>query len=540
MTSHPILIACLVLLLCLAGVGARADGMPPGWVGRVGAVDGALELRPAGGEWAPSEVNDPVASGMSVRSAAAGRAVLRGGAVTIALAGASELDFERFDAGHARLVLRRGRIGVHLAALPGKAPPRVDIAIPQGAIRLRAAGDYDITAGDAQTPGRIAVFDGQARFAGNGSETGITAGAAGILSGGDKAAVTAGGAEADDFTGWWRAAASEESGRAPPRRVCAGLTGCRALDGRGSWEAVSGYGAVWFPQKLPDGWAPYRDGHWRWIRPWGWTWVDDMPWGFAPSHYGRWAQFPGPAPETARWGWVPGGDGDGAVYAPAVVAFLGTAGVGLSYPGAGGPAVAWFPLAPGETYWPGYAGNAAAASRSPAGASTTAAADTSRPPADIVNAAYKNRRFATVVPRAVFTGSRAVAPSLIRLPETRLVNAPVLPGSPQIAPPAPATAASSGAGMRRVATVAPAPRPARALPARPAVARGRTLTARRATLRQAVVVSHAHLQRHAGLAALRPRRLNVSRPAAMTVRPAAARSSRPPPRRLRLAAARRR
>ena len=22
--------------------------------------------------------------------------------------------------------------------------------------------------------------------------------------------------------------------------------------------------------------------------PWGWTWVDDAPWGFAPFHYGRW------------------------------------------------------------------------------------------------------------------------------------------------------------------------------------------------------------------------------------------------------------
>ena len=27
---------------------------------------------------------------------------------------------------------------------------------------------------------------------------------------------------------------------------------------------------------------------WVWLRPWGWTWVDDAPWGFAPFHYGRW------------------------------------------------------------------------------------------------------------------------------------------------------------------------------------------------------------------------------------------------------------
>jgi hypothetical protein len=24
------------------------------------------------------------------------------------------------------------------------------------------------------------------------------------------------------------------------------------------------------------------------MSPWGWTWVDNAPWGFAPFHYGRW------------------------------------------------------------------------------------------------------------------------------------------------------------------------------------------------------------------------------------------------------------
>src|SRR5207253_4294883 len=93
---------------------------------------------------------------------------------------------------------------------------------------------------------------------------------------------------------------------------------------------------------------PYRYGHWRWVAPWGWNWIDDMPWGFAPSHYGRWARV------NERWGWVPGDRAAAPVYAPALVDFLGTAGVGLSYPDASGPAVAWFPLAPGEVYWPSY------------------------------------------------------------------------------------------------------------------------------------------------------------------------------------------
>jgi hypothetical protein len=51
---------------------------------------------------------------------------------------------------------------------------------------------------------------------------------------------------------------------------------------------------------------------WRWVMPWGWSWVDDAAWGFAPSHYGRWASIPETdsldpsAPGPERWGWVPG------------------------------------------------------------------------------------------------------------------------------------------------------------------------------------------------------------------------------------------
>ena len=51
---------------------------------------------------------------------------------------------------------------------------------------------------------------------------------------------------------------------------------------------------------LPAGWAPYSTGHWAWVRPWGWTWVDDAPWGFAPFHYGRWVY------HRNTWCWAPG------------------------------------------------------------------------------------------------------------------------------------------------------------------------------------------------------------------------------------------
>ena len=93
------------------------------------------------------------------------------------------------------------------------------------------------------------------------------------------------------------------------------MTGWEALDANGSWETVADLGAVWCPTSLPEDWAPYRYGHWRWVMPWGWNWVDDMPWGFAPSHYGRWARL------NERWGWVPGDRVAQPAYAPALVDF---------------------------------------------------------------------------------------------------------------------------------------------------------------------------------------------------------------------------
>jgi len=43
-----------------------------------------------------------------------------------------------------------------------------------------------------------------------------------------------------------------------------------------------------FPRTTVVGWAPYRYGHWAYIAPWGYTWVDDEPWALQPFHYGRW------------------------------------------------------------------------------------------------------------------------------------------------------------------------------------------------------------------------------------------------------------
>ena len=128
------------------------------------------------------------------------------------------------------------------------------------------------------------------------------------------------------------------------------MTGYEELDANGDWIADGSYGTVWVPRAVPVGWAPYRYGRWRWVSPWGWTWVDAAPWGYAPFHYGRWVMVGG------RWGWWPGSYVARPVWAPALVGFVGTGGASVSV-GFGGPLVGWYPLAPWHPYRPHYRTN---------------------------------------------------------------------------------------------------------------------------------------------------------------------------------------
>ena len=121
------------------------------------------------------------------------------------------------------------------------------------------------------------------------------------------------------------------------------VVGYEDLDDYGSWSTSPEYGNVWYPSQVEAGWAPYHSGHWAYPAPWGYTWVDDKPWGFAPFHYGRWV-WAGNA-----WGWCPAaprprvGPYVRPVYAPALVAWVGA-----------GAGVAWFALGPREVYVPSY------------------------------------------------------------------------------------------------------------------------------------------------------------------------------------------
>jgi hypothetical protein len=354
---------------------------PSGRVGRLSLLSGNVNVSTSE-RWLDAELNLPLATGTSVRTGSRAQAEIEIGVNAIEIAPESEIEITKLNDRAIQVAVVRGRIGFALRWLGDG--DTVEIDISGECAPLLQSGLYDIDAGS----GRVAVSTEGAR---------------------------------PDF---------DETRLAAAYYVSPNMTGFAELDAAGSWQSTGEYGAVWTPTGLPTDWAPYRDGHWRWISLWGWTWIDNQPWGFVTSHYGRWA-FVG-----EHWSWVPGTFGAHPVYAPAVVAFLGTAGVGLSVADSTGPAVGWFPLGPGEVYWPSYTRDLDYVRNlnlaNIADVSVIQLDANGDPPLEVFDERFANRRFAAVVPRRVFRNGGAVAPALLSLPEQRLLNAPVLMGSPQI------------------------------------------------------------------------------------------------------------
>jgi hypothetical protein len=210
------------------------------------------------------------------------------------------------------------------------------------------------------------------------------------------------------------------------------------LDGNGEWQTDPDYGAIWVPSGVAVGWAPYRDGHWVWIGPWGWTWVEDEPWGFAPFHYGRWAYVRG------GWGWVPGPMVVRPVYAPALVGFVGGGGgLGVAVGFSGGLAgVAWFPLGPRDVYIPGYRAspryvqninvtNMREGTTMQFGAVHNPHVVNRDGEVNRVNYMYGNNAAAvTAVSRETFVGARPVATAVVHVTPEQLQSAHVIEQTP--------------------------------------------------------------------------------------------------------------
>lgn len=319
---------------------------PPTRVARLNYSSGSVSFQPGGeGDWVTAVQNRPLTTGDNLWADKDSRAELHIGSTAMRMDSETSLTFLDLDDHNTQLRLSLGTLLVRVRHLDDGDLFEVDT--PNLAFTIQSTGEYriDVNADGNQTI--TTVWHGRAEATGGGYSYTVVAGQQAVFAGTDELdhqiRQLPG---SDDFDAWAFDRDAREDHADSSNYISAEMTGYEDLDDYGRWRYVPDYGPVWTPAAVAPGWAPYRSGHWVWIAPWGWTWVEDEPWGFAPFHYGRWAFV------ESSWCWVPGPVYVRPVYAPALVAFVGGGGFHLSI--GVGEGVGWFPLGPREVYIPPY------------------------------------------------------------------------------------------------------------------------------------------------------------------------------------------
>jgi hypothetical protein len=318
---------------------------PPTRVARLGYIEGSVSFQPAGVEdWVQAVPNRPMTTGDRLWADRGSRAELQLGSAVIRLSENTGISFLNLDDHTVQIQLSSGTIDVRARRLDQDDYFEVDT--PNLAFTLSQPGSYRLEASQDGAYTVVNLRNGGGQATGNGQTYTLHAGQRGTFDGTDSLNANVediGGL--DQFDNWALARDRRYDDSPSARYLSHDVVGYEDLDDHGDWHDDANYGHVWFPH-AEAGWAPYHSGHWDWIQPWGYTWVDDSSWGYAPFHYGRWVTVGG------RWGWVAGPVEVRAVYAPALVVFIGGDGGGGG--GGFGGNVAWFPLGPREVYVPPY------------------------------------------------------------------------------------------------------------------------------------------------------------------------------------------
>ena len=310
---------------------------PPDRAARLSIIEGNVSLQPAGEQsWAPAMLNRPLTTGDKIYTERAARAEIQVARAAIRLADDTEFSFQTLDDERIQMRLAHGIMRVNVRAL--NAGERMEIATPNITLSLLQPGTYRVEVLDAGDTSVVKVSDGEVKATGPSQNAIVRAGHSVSFTGTSKVTAefyTLG--EPDEFDSWTGERERRDylaSSRS--EYVSPDVTGYQDLEEYGTWSTDATYGNVWTPSNVGVGWSPYSYGRWAWVSPWGWTWVDNAPWGYAPFHYGRWAHV------NNRWCWVPGPRHVRAVYAPALVGWNGSR---HGY-------VSWFPLGPGDVYSP--------------------------------------------------------------------------------------------------------------------------------------------------------------------------------------------
>lgn len=439
--STTLLLLAGLLVLPLFG----EEGDPPNRVARLSYMQGAVSFEPSGeNDWSQATLNYPLTTGDRLWTDNGARAEIETGNVAIRMSEQTDLTATNLTDDLMQFGLAQGSVIVRVYDL--RPNHTIEVDTPSGAVTLVQGGDYRIDAYPNQNMTLVTVNSGSAQVTGSDVNQMVDGGQAVQLTGSNPVQLQWVSAPGEDSFDQWSNERDQKYLRAQSRRyVSSEVPGYYDLDGYGSWGDEPQYGPVWYPASVPAGWVPYRFGRWVWVEPWGWTWVDEQPWGFCPFHYGRWVQV-GP-----RWGWLPGPVVVAPVYAPAFVMFVGGPGFAGGY-GVGNVA-AWFPLGPGEPYYPWYHHSNTYFQQ----VNVTNVRNINV--TNITNVNNINYRYRTVATTAVsanaFRNAQPVMRNMVRVSPQQIAQASVIP-HPQLNP----TPRAIAAGTNATRPPVPARRPA--------------------------------------------------------------------------------
>jgi hypothetical protein len=317
---------------------------------RLSYADGDVSFwRPGGEDWAPAQVNTPLAPGDQLYTGNRGNLEIQIESRNFVRAwGDSQLGVENHEPDFLQLKVAAGHVSLDLRSLdPGHT---VEVDTPAAAFTIARAGYYRVDVAPDRTSfvtrrGGVATMTPA-----GGQAVSIATSEQVVVTGSGPAPVqTFVAPELDVWDRWNYARTEALIDTVSARYVPAGVSGVDDLDQHGAWRVVPDYGSVWVPEGVAPDWAPYTTGRWVWDPRFGWSWVDVAPWGWAPYHYGRWVHL------DRVWAWAPGPIVVRPVYAPALVAFFGAPGVRVAI---GAPFVSWVALGWGEPCvpWWGRAG----------------------------------------------------------------------------------------------------------------------------------------------------------------------------------------
>jgi hypothetical protein len=300
---------------------------------RLGEFEGQVEVQlRAGDAWIAAERNLPLIESAWIRTGASSRLEIEldeGSAWRLGPETQVEIsDYTRLSTGQRVTVLSLDRGVAYFTGEPGGADT-LTLAVPGAQVTLQRGARVRLQANAAMS--RISVIEGVVRLFCPAAEIDVHEGQTARVEPANTAQFWLDReVPAIDLDRWnedrdQRLAASSSGSHVALRY------GLADLDGAGEWVQTD-LGALWKP-KVAEGWAPFRNGRWRWYDALGYTWVSDEDWGWIPYHYGRWTR-----KGDLGWVWAPAAS---PVFKPGDVYWLYNSKL-----------AGWGPLAPGEDWLP--------------------------------------------------------------------------------------------------------------------------------------------------------------------------------------------